>query len=264
MVVAIFAARWFARRDPLSSVRPASSPAGETSAGATDPTPAVAPPAASPAAELLPPGRLARLIVGLAVAALVAAVPYRLWRAAEEGTLDLGHAGITAALHWLVPLLMCAFLLFGFFRGVRVYEALTEGAQDGFNVALRIIPYMVAIFAAIAMLRASGALELVVRLVDPLTSRIGMPAEALPMVFLRPLSGTGAFAFFSEATARDPNGFVSYLLAIMQGSTETTFYVLAVYFGAVGVRNIRYAVTVGLLADGVGFAAALLFARLFY
>ncbi len=258
MIVAIFAARWFARHNPLPSAAPAA--AAPTS---TDPA-APPPPAGGGATERLPPGRVARWAVILVIAALAAAVPYRLWRAAQEGALDLGHAGVTAALHWLIPLLMCAFLLFGFFRGVKVYEALTEGAQDGFNVALRIIPYMVAIFAAIAMLRASGALELAVRLIDPLTSRVGMPAEALPMVFLRPLSGTGAFAFFSEATARDPNGFVSYLLAIMQGSTETTFYVLAVYFGAVGVRNIRYAVTVGLLADAVGFAAALFFARLFY
>jgi spore maturation protein SpmB len=159
---------------------------------------------------------------------------------------------------------MCAFLLFGYFRGVKVYEALTEGAKDGFQVAVRIIPYMVAIFTGIAMLRASGALGLLVSLVNPLTSRVGMPAEALPMVFLRPLSGNGAYAFLSEMTHRDPDGFLSYLLGVMQGSTETTFYVLAVYFGAVGIRRTRYALTVGLLADAVAFAAALFFSRLFF
>jgi spore maturation protein SpmB len=129
---------------------------------------------------------------------------------------------------------------------------------------VRIIPYLVAIFTAIAMLRASGALDLLVALLNPLTSRIGLPAEALPMVLLRPLSGNGAFAYMAEMTQRDPNGFLSYLLGVMQGSTETTLYVLAVYFGAVGVRRARYALTVGLLADVVAFAAALFFARLLY
>ncbi len=259
MVVAIVAAKWFAHRDAMPSRAPAP--------GQDEPSEAPSPGAAAadaPEADLVRPGRLMRALVLVAVGLSAAAVPYRMYLAWTEGRLDLGHASVTAAMHWLIPLLMCAFLLFGFFRGVKVYETVTEGAKDGFQVAVRIIPYMVAIFVGIAMLRASGALDLAVALVNPLTSRVGMPAEALPMVFLRPLSGTGAFAFFSELTQRDPNGFVSYLVAVMQGSTETTFYVLAVYFGAVGIRRIRYAVTVGLLADLVGFAAALFFARLFY
>ena len=254
MIVAILAARWFARR---SAPEPAFLAPSES-------VPVDEKVAVEPAADLVVPGRFARLAVVAVVLALVAAVPYRLTLAAIDGRLTLDHAAVTAALHWFVPILMCAFVLFGYFRGVKVYEALTEGAKDGFQVAVRIIPYMVAIFAAIAMLRASGALGLFAWVVDPLTSRIGLPADALPMVFLRPLSGTGAFAYMSEATQRDPNGFLAYLLGVMQGSTETTFYVLAVYFGAVGVRNVRYAVTVGLLADAVGFGAALFFSRLLY
>lgn len=254
MVVAVLAAKWFARRS-----------APEPAFLATNETAVVELPAgAAPAAELTVPGRYARLAVLAVVLALVAAVPYRLTLSAVNGRLALDHAAVTAAMHWLVPTLMCAFALFGYFRGVKVYEALTEGAQEGFQVAVRIIPYMVAIFVAIAMLRASGALELFAWVVDPLTSRIGLPVDALPMVFLRPLSGTGAFAYMSEATQRDPNGFLAYLLGVMQGSTETTFYVLAVYFGAVGVRATRYAVTVGLLADAVGFAGALFFSRLLF
>lgn len=259
MVVAVLLAKWFARRDPLRSQPDlAEGRQPETSAaqpGATTP---------EPPADVSPPGRVARVVALAALGLLVAAVPYRLFVAHDEGRLGLGHASTTAAAQWLIPLLMCTFLLFGYFRGVRVYEALTEGAKDGFQVAVRIIPYMVAIFVGIAMLRASGALDLLVALIDPLTSRVGMPAEAAPMLFLRPLSGNGSFAFMAEMTQRDPDGFLSYLLAVMQGSTETTFYVLAVYFGAIAVRRTRYALTVGLLADVVAFTAALLFSRLFY
>jgi spore maturation protein SpmA len=256
MVVAVVAAKWFAKRDPMPSG------ARET---LTEPLPAPDPgPSGDATAELFPPGRVARMALGVMVGVFLCAIPYRLHVRSLEGRLALDHAGVTAAMHWLVPILMCGLLLFGYLRGVKVYEALTEGAKDGFQVAVRIIPYLAAIFVGIAMLRASGTLDAMVAALNPLTSRVGMPAEALPMVFLRPLSGTGAFAFLSEATVRDPNGFVAYLLAVMQGSTETTFYVLAVYFGAVGIRKIRYAVTVGLLADAVGFAAALLFSRLLF
>jgi spore maturation protein SpmA len=259
MVAAVLLAKWFARRNPLRS-RP--EPVEDRPAEAAGAQPSAAP--AEPAVDVSPPGPVARVVALVALGLLAAAVPYRLYIAHSEARLGLGHASATAAAQWLIPLLMCAFLLFGYFRGVKVYEALTEGAKDGFQVAVRIIPYMVAIFTGIAMLRASGALDLLVALINPLTSRVGMPAEAAPMLFLRPLSGNGAFAFMAEMTQRDPNGFLSYLLGVMQGSTETTFYVLAVYFGAVAVRRTRYALTVGLLADVVAFAAALLFARLFY
>jgi spore maturation protein SpmB len=254
MLVAIPLAKWSARRDPLRSEAPLAAE------GAQPPSEAEA----TGLAEVHSLSPLARNAAIVAVLALVAAVPYRLVLAQRQGQLTLDHATFTAAVAWLVPLIMCSFALFGYFRGVRVYEVLTEGAKEGFQVAVRIIPYMAAIFVGISMLRASGALDFFIWLVNPLTSLVGMPAEALPMVFLRPLSGSGAFAFMSEATQRDPNGFVAYLLAVMQGSTETTFYVLAVYFGAVGVRSIRYAVTVGRVADAVGFAAALFFSRLMY
>jgi len=253
MTVAIIVAKWFARWDPLPSQVIVSSSAYGAPGGE-----------ATTQADLLLPSPFARNVAMVAVIALVAGIPYRLTVAYRQGQLALNHAGFTAAVAWLVPLLLCAFALFGYFRGVKVYEVLTEGAKEGFQVAVRIIPYMAAIFVGIAMLRASGALDAFVWAVSPLTTLVGMPAEALPMVFLRPLSGSGAFAFMSEATKRDPNGFLAYLLAVMQGSTETTFYVLAVYFGAVGVRSVRYAVTVGLIADAIGFAAALFFSRLMY
>jgi len=256
MAAAILAAKWLARRSL------ATGPAIETEPAPDEtPTDASAPEAAG---ALSPPGRLGRALVVLFLVALAGAIPYRLYLAHRAGQPLFDHTAATAALHWLIPVLMCAFLLFGYLRGVKVYETLTEGAKAGFEVALRIIPFLVAIFVGIAMLRASGTMELLVSLVNPVTSLVGMPADALPMVFLRPLSGSGAFAFMAEMTQRDPNGFVSYLLAVMQGSTETTFYVLAVYFGAIGIRRIRHALAACLLADATGFVAALVFSRLFF
>jgi spore maturation protein SpmB len=165
---------------------------------------------------------------------------------------------------WLIPLLMGGFLLFGYFRGVKVYEALTDGAKEGFNVAVRILPFLVAIFVAIGMFRESGALDLFIKLVSPLTSRIGFPPEALPVAFLRPLSGTGSFAVMSEIINHAPDSFGSFLVSVLQGSTETTFYVLAVYFGSIGIRKTRYALTAGLIADAAGIIASLIISHLMF
>jgi spore maturation protein SpmB len=159
---------------------------------------------------------------------------------------------------------MGSFLLFGYFRGVKVYESLTDGAKEGFHVAVRIIPFLVAIFVAISMFRESGALELLTRILSPIFSRIGFPIEALPVALLRPLSGTGSFAAMTEVINRAPDSFASFLVSVLQGSTETTFYVLAVYFGSVGIRRSRYALTVGLLADAVGITAALCVSHLLF
>jgi spore maturation protein SpmB len=139
-------------------------------------------------------------------------------------------------------------------RRVRVYEVLVEGARDGVQVAVRIIPYLVAILVAIAMLRASGTLDAVTRALGPFTSLVGLPADALPMALLRPLSGSGAYAILAsiiQDPAIGPDSYTGYLVSTMQGSTETTFYVLAVYFGAIQVRRIRQ-------QDGGEFARCLL------
>ncbi|MEM9245904.1 MAG: nucleoside recognition domain-containing protein, partial [Cyanobacteria bacterium P01_F01_bin.153] len=167
-------------------------------------------------------------------------------------------AGFSSVSNWLIPMVVCGFLLFGYFRGVRVYEALTEGAKEGFEIAVRVIPFMVAIFVAIGMFRASTALDLLVTVLSPVTNLIGMPAEALPMALIRPLSGSGAFGVMSEIVNTDPNSFLANLVSTMQGSTDTTFYVLAVYFGSVGILRSGYAVPVGLFADGVGIVASLI------
>lgn len=160
---------------------------------------------------------------------------------------------------WVIPLLMISFLLFGVLRRVPVYESFVEGAKDGFQVAVRIIPYLVAILVAVGMLRASGALEAAVAWLGQWTAVIGLPAEALPMALLRPLSGSGAYAVLASIIndpSIGPDSYVGNLVSTIQGSTETTFYVLAVYFGAVQVRRVRHALAAALTADVVGITAA--------
>ncbi|MGB0553682.1 MAG: nucleoside recognition domain-containing protein [Alphaproteobacteria bacterium] len=160
---------------------------------------------------------------------------------------------------WIIPGLMVALLGFGMSRGVRVYEVFVDGAKDGFQVAIRIIPYLVAILVAVGMFRASGAMELLIHPLGIVTELIGLPAEALPMAFLRPLSGSGAYGILASILsdpATGPDTYVGFLVSTFQGSTETTFYVLAVYFGAVNIRRIRHALAAGLTADIAGVAAA--------
>ncbi len=160
---------------------------------------------------------------------------------------------------WIVPGLMMGFLLFGVARQVRIYEVFVEGAKDGFQVALRIIPYLVAILVAVGMFRASGAMDVMVTVLGGITGPLGLPAEALPMALLRPLSGSGAYGVMASIIndpTIGPDSYVGYLVTTLQGSTETTFYVLAVYFGAVQIRRIRHTLAAALTADVVAVIAA--------
>jgi spore maturation protein SpmA len=162
---------------------------------------------------------------------------------------------------WIIPGLMVGFLTFGVARRVRIYEVFVEGAKEGFKVAVKIIPYLVAILVMVAMFRASGAMGAVVDWLGPWTSRVGMPAEALPMAFLRPLSGSGAYGVLASIInepAIGPDSYTGYLVSTLQGSTETTFYVLAIYFGAVQVRRIRHGLAAALTADLAGIIGAVI------
>ncbi len=155
---------------------------------------------------------------------------------------------------WIIPGLMMAFLGFGVVRKVRIYEVFVEGAKDGFQVAVKIIPYLVAILVAIGMLRASGALDAVVGKVGGYTAMVGLPAEGLLMAIMRSLSGSGAYGVLASIVnnpAIGPDSYTGYLVSTLQGSSETTFYVLAVYFGAVQVKRIRHALAAGLIGDVV-------------
>jgi spore maturation protein SpmA len=186
-----------------------------------------------------------------------------IWQlAATSSSLDLIRL---IGSSWILPALIGGLLLFGWARGVRVYDSLVEGAKEGFQVALRIIPYLVAILVAIGMLRASGGIDLMVRVISPVTDLIRMPAEALPMALLRPLSGSGALGVMSEImTVHGADSFIGYMVSTFQGSTETTFYVLAVYFGAVGVKKTRHTLPACLLADVAGILAAVLIVNLLF
>ena len=162
---------------------------------------------------------------------------------------------------WIIPGLMVVLLGFGAVRGVRVYEVFVDGARDGFQVALRIIPYLVAILVAVAMLRASGALGIIVGFLSPMTSPLGLPGDALPMALMRPLSGSGAYGILAatiQNPAIGPDSYTGYLVSTFQGSTETTFYVLAVYYGAVQVRRIRHTLAAALTADIAGVIGAVI------
>ncbi len=166
---------------------------------------------------------------------------------------------------WLFPLLIAALLLVGLGGRVRVYESAIAGGREGLEVAVRIVPYLVAILVAVAMFRASGALDLLISLLDPLTSLIGIPAEVLPMALLRPLSGSGAFGVMSEIlTTYGPDSFVGYLASTLQGSTETTFYVLTLYCGAAGIRDVRHALIACLTGDRAGLLGATAACHLFF
>ena len=160
---------------------------------------------------------------------------------------------------WIIPGLIVLLLGYGALRRVRVYEVFVEGAKDGFNVALRIIPYLVAILVAVGMLRESGALELLIDPLSAVTAAFGLPGEALPMALLRPLSGSGAYGVLAsiiQDPGVGPDSYTGYLVSTFQGSTETTFYVLAVYYGAIQIRRIRHTLAAALVADAAGIAGA--------
>jgi spore maturation protein B len=164
-----------------------------------------------------------------------------------------------------IPLMIAVFLGWGFFKKVRVYEVFVEGAKDGFNTAIRIIPYLVAMLFAIGIFRASGAMDVLVSIIAPVTNLIGMPADTLPMALMRPLSGSGSLGIMTELMkTHGPDSFVGVLASTFYGSSETTFYILAVYFGSINIKNTRHAVPVGLLADLAGVLAAVFICRILF
>ncbi|GBU20924.1 hypothetical protein R80B4_00811 [Fibrobacteres bacterium R8-0-B4] len=263
---AIFTAKFFANRSKAKAARIAAQTAA---AEETAPTPEAASEAKPEEPDLSPPGTAGKIVAWLSIAAVAAAVPYTIYKngGLPGGVLECVTAGST----WLIPLLIGGLLLGGHLCGVRVYETATEGAKEGFNVAVRIIPFVTVIFVAIGMLRASGALELFTSFVGQYTQWtlpsgrvIGMPPECIPHALLRPLSGVGAFGYMAELVNKAPDSLGAFVSSVLHGSTDTTFYVLAVYFGSVGIQRIRYALAAGLTADFVGMVAAVVFANLFY
>lgn len=160
------------------------------------------------------------------------------------------HSVINAISLWTLPVIIVSILTVGIIKKIPIYEVFTEGAKDGFKVAVNIIPYLVAIIVAISMLRASGAIEMLANSMSSILAKLQIPADVLPVIFVRPLSGSAALGLFSEiAKTAGPAAYSTKLAAVMVGSSETTFYVLAVYFGSIGITKFRYALWVGILAD---------------
>ena len=165
----------------------------------------------------------------------------------------------------LVPLIIAAVALYGMARRVDVYDALVQGAGEGLGVLLRIVPPLVGLLTAVYMLRASGALELAAQALAPVLTALGIPPETAPLMLIRPVSGSGALAVASELmAAHGPDSTVGRVAAVMMGSTETTFYTIAVYFGSAGIVRTRHTVPAALAADFTGFLAAAWTVRLFF
>ena len=163
---------------------------------------------------------------------------------------------------FVLPVLIVGFPLYGLLKKVPVYEEFVEGAKDGFKVAITIIPYLVAILFAIGMFRASGAMDFMVEGLRPLLSWFGVPPEVLPMMVIRPLTGSGSAAIVLDMINQfGEDSILVKMVATMFGSTETTFYVIAVYFGAVNIKKTRHAIPAGLIADFVALLLSVFVVR---
>ena len=166
---------------------------------------------------------------------------------------------------YVIPVLLAAVAVYGMGKKVDVYSALTHGAEEGLSVLLRIIPALVGLLTAVSMLRASGALDWFSSLCGPLLDRLGLPAETMPLMLIRPVSGSGALAVASDILmTHGPDSYEGRVAAVMLGSTETTFYTIAVYFGSAGIVRTRHTVPAALAADLTGFLASALAVRLFF
>lgn len=166
---------------------------------------------------------------------------------------------------WTIPLMLMIIPLYGYIRGINVYETFIDGAKEGLTLAVQIMPYVLSIFVAIGVFRDSGAMDLLISLIKPVLNVIHMPGEVLPLAVVRPLSGNSSLAITVELMRNwGPDTFIGRLASTLQASTDTTFYVLTLYFGSVGITKIRHALSAGLFADFVGMMAALFFVHLFF
>ncbi|MCA2977974.1 MAG: hypothetical protein INH37_06795, partial [Myxococcaceae bacterium] len=213
---------------------------------------------------------LARQLVpralGLASAAarrFVEFVPLALFVAGLVGLVVLVSVHGEKASGWILPGLILVMLTIGVARRVRIYEVFVAGAKEGFQLATGIIPSLLAILVSVGMFRKSGGLEVLTGFFGRFTAPLGLPAEVLPLAFLRPLSGSGAFALTGDLiVAHGPDSYIGQLASTINGSTETTFYVLAVYFGSVGISRTRHAVPAGLAADVMGLVGSVVAVKL--
>ena len=166
---------------------------------------------------------------------------------------------------WILPAIIIFILACSIYKKIPAYETFIEGAKDGFKVSVTIIPYLVAIMVAISMFRASGAIDIISNLSNHLLQKLHIPVDTLPIMLTRSLSGSATIGLFSEiASEHGGNDYITKLSAVMVGSSETTFYVLSVYFGAVGIYKFRHALLSGILADIMGIILAIIISNIFF
>lgn len=166
---------------------------------------------------------------------------------------------VTLLSSWAIPVIIVFIPLYAAYRKVPVYESFVDGAKEGFDTAIKIIPHLVGMMVAISVFRASGAMTLLTSWMNPLLERIGIPSEILPLALLRPITGTGSLAFTANLIEQfGPDSMIGRIASTIQGSTDTTLYVITVYFGAIGIRKAGYALKVGLISDFVGFVASII------
>jgi len=159
---------------------------------------------------------------------------------------------------WAIPAVLLIVPVIGYFRRVNVYEVFVDGATEGFYTAIRIMPFLVAMMVALNIFRASGALDVSIEYAKPMLILLGVPSEVVPLAMMRPLSGTGSLGIVTELlNTYGPDSMVGRIASTILGSTDTTFYILTVYFGAVGISKPRYSVGVGLLGDMIGFLGSI-------
>ena len=171
--------------------------------------------------------------------------------------MDMGM--ITSISIWLIPCFILLVLLVSTWRNVPTYETFVEGGKEVVKMAFSLLPFLLGMIVSIAILRSSGALEAFVHFISPFLSFVGIPPEIIPLALVRPISGTAALGMTTELiSTHGPDSFLGRLASTMQGSTDTTLYILTVYFGAVGIKKMRYALKVGLLADLVGIIASII------
>ncbi|TFJ93775.1 spore maturation protein [Lentibacillus salicampi] len=172
---------------------------------------------------------------------------------------------ITLISTWLIPCFLLVVLFVATWKRVPTYEMFVEGGKDGVKMAFSLLPFLVGMIVAISILRSSGALDAFIQFISPLLIFIGVPPEIIPLAMVRPISGTAALGMTTELIGtHGPDSFIGKLASTMQGSTDTTLYILTIYFGAVGIRKMRYALKVGLLADLVGIIASIIIVTLIF
>lgn len=166
---------------------------------------------------------------------------------------------ITLISTWIIPTFILLTLLIATWKKVPTYELFVEGGKEGLQMAVSLLPFLLGMIVSIGILRSSGALDAFISLLTPFLMKVGVPPDIVPLALIRPISGTASLAMTAELTeVYGPDSFIGRLAATMQGSTDTTMYILTVYFGAVGIKKMRYALKVGLLADATGVIAAII------